>query len=361
MRHPSDGTLRRLVDEPAAVADADREHVAGCAVCRDGLATAQADASVAAAALHFAAADTADVDDAWRRLSAAADRPGPVTPAARVPRWRKALRSPVIAGAAVAALLAGAGAAAAGDWLQVLRTEKIAPVTVHQADLLALPDLSDWGTVEITERPNIRRAGAAEAEKITGLPMPEVATLPRGVTGQPTLQVGDRIGATFTFSAARAGQWAKAAGHPLPPLPPGLDGSRFRLSAGPGTAAIWSESRGIPALIVARAAAPKAYSSGVPFATARDYLLSLSGLPEDVAAQLRRFTGDGTTLPVHVMPEKLTSSPTDVNGVPATLFRTTNGALAGVAWVQDGVVTLVAGSLAPDEVLTVARELRWRR
>lgn len=33
MRHPTEGALRRLVDEPAGVADADREHVAGCAVC----------------------------------------------------------------------------------------------------------------------------------------------------------------------------------------------------------------------------------------------------------------------------------------------------------------------------------------
>ena len=29
MRHPTEGVLRRLLDEPAAVADADREHVAG--------------------------------------------------------------------------------------------------------------------------------------------------------------------------------------------------------------------------------------------------------------------------------------------------------------------------------------------
>ncbi len=41
MRHPNDGTLRRLVDEPAGVADADREHVAGCPVCLSGLAAAQ--------------------------------------------------------------------------------------------------------------------------------------------------------------------------------------------------------------------------------------------------------------------------------------------------------------------------------
>ena len=33
MRHPSEGVLRRLVDEPAGVTDDDRAHVAGCPVC----------------------------------------------------------------------------------------------------------------------------------------------------------------------------------------------------------------------------------------------------------------------------------------------------------------------------------------
>jgi len=33
MRHPSEGVLRRLVDEPAGVTDDDRAHVAGCPTC----------------------------------------------------------------------------------------------------------------------------------------------------------------------------------------------------------------------------------------------------------------------------------------------------------------------------------------
>jgi hypothetical protein len=31
-----------------------------------------------------------------------------------------------------------------------------------------------------------------------------------------------------------------------------------------------------------------------------------------------------------------------------------------VVWVDDGIVTAVAGSLSADEVLSVARGLRWR-
>ena len=44
------------------------------------------------------------------------------------PRWHAAVRSPVVAVFCVVALLTGASAAAAADWLQIFRTEQIAPV-----------------------------------------------------------------------------------------------------------------------------------------------------------------------------------------------------------------------------------------
>ena len=359
MRHPTDGTLRRLLDEPAGVADADREHVAGCPVCLSELAAAQENAAVIGAVLDVEV--TADVDTGWRRLSRAIASDGRrrVPAAVPTPRWRAALRSPVVAAFGVVALLTGAGAAAAADWLQIFRTEQIAPVTVTQADLVRLPDLSAYGEVQVTEEPDVRGvADAAAAAEATGLSVPQVSQLPRGVTGEPAFQVGGRLTIVFTFSAERAARTAAAAGKTLPPPPPGLDGSQFRLVAGPGLAAVWSEDRGVPALVVARAVAPTAYSSGIPFETARDYLLSLPGLPEGVASQLRGFSGDGTTLPLPVPAEQVRTSTADVGGVPARVLRSRDGTMAGVIWVDNGIVTAVAGSLSADEVLSVARGLR---
>jgi hypothetical protein len=359
MRHPTDGTLRRLLDEPAGVADADRDHVAGCPVCLSGLAAARADASFAGAALDAdLAVDPSSVDAGWRRLShaVAADGRRRSPAATGAPRWRAALRSPVIAVVAVLALLTGASAAAAADWLQIFRTQQIAPVAINRADLVALPDLSAYGDLEVNQEVNVREvADATAAEKASGLSLPKVDKLPAGVTGDPAYRVVDRVSATFTFSAKKAAEAADAAGEKLPAPPAGLDGSRFRLNAGPGLAAVWAESRGVPALVVARAVAPTAFSSGVPFETARDYLLSLPGLPEDIASQLRSFSGDGTTLPLPVPSDQLKSSSADVGGVPATVLTSRDGLLAGVVWVKDGVVTAVAGSLSADEVLSVAR------
>ena len=68
MRHPTDGTLRRLLDEPAGVADADREHVAGCSgvPVRAGRRPGGRRGSPARPSTS---SSRVDVDAAWQRLS----------------------------------------------------------------------------------------------------------------------------------------------------------------------------------------------------------------------------------------------------------------------------------------------------
>jgi hypothetical protein len=111
-------------------------------------------------------------------------------------------------------------------------------------------------------------------------------------------------------------------------------------------------------MVVAHVVAPDVYSSGVPFETVRDYLLSLPGLPDGLASQLRDLSADGATLPLPVPVEMVTSSTADVGGSSATVLTSRDGLFAGVVWVEDGVMTGVAGSLSADELLAVARGLR---
>ena len=362
MRHPSEGVLRRLLDEPAGVADRDREHVADCSQCLAGLAAMRDDAVLVESALETEAGADVDVDAAWRRLSAARRAGDAAHPAARPrrSRVRAALRRPAVAAFAVGVVLTGAGTAAANGWLEIFRTERIAPITLSESDLTALPDLEAYGDLEFAGdgdgMKQVRDAEAAEAQ--SDLDVPVVPDLPRGVTGEPTLHVGDEVSATFTFSTEQAARAATKAGETLPTPPPGLDGSRVRLVAGPGVAQVWSSSTGAPALIVGRAVAPKAFSSGVGFETVRDYLLGLPGLPGDVAAQLRSFNGDGSSLPLPVPADEVTTSSTQVDGAPATVLVARDKTMAAVVWVDEGVATAVAGSLDSDEVLSIARNLR---
>ena len=74
-----------------------------------------------------------------------------------------------------------------------------------------------------------------------------------------------------------------------------------------------------------------------------------------MATQLRGYSADGTTLPLPVPADEATASEVELDGVTATLLESRDGALTAVVWVDEGVVTAVAGSLSADEVLSVAR------
>jgi hypothetical protein len=360
MRHPTEGVLRRLLDEPAGVADADREHVRDCPVCLVGLATAREDAATVATVLHADRAGEPDADAAWARLSTglAAERPSRA-PAVRTGRRAALLRRPAVAALAVGLVLAGAGVAGANDWLPIFHTEKVATVSIQTHDLVALPDLSAYGDVQVTGEGNPHQvADASAARSFTGLDVPEVVRLPAGVTGDPTYQVVGQLSGVFTFSAEKAAAAAAKTGKPLPPVPAGLDGSGVRLVAGPGVAEVWGQATGFPTLLVGRAVAPSAFYNGAAFGTLRDYLLSLPGVSPELAQQLRSFGGDGTTLPLPVPADQVTSSAADVNGHPATVLVTRDRSMAAVVWVDSGVLTAVAGAVGDDEVLAVARALR---
>src|SRR3954462_8556817 len=147
MRHPSEGVLRRLVDEPAGVTDDDRAHVAACPQCLRALETTRAEARLVDAALASSA--PVDTDAAWARFAAAPPpvRPPvaaapPVRPTVAPParsRWRPNLRRPVIAAVSAVVLVGGAGVAAANDWLPIFQTQRVDPIEITSTDLVAVP------------------------------------------------------------------------------------------------------------------------------------------------------------------------------------------------------------------------------
>lgn len=362
-RHPEVGVLRRLVDDPAGVADVDREHIASCERCRAQWERVAADAHAARLALtpgdHL---DAQAVDDAWDRFLVATRSADPSHHSVASPGRRTRQRVPWIAGAGAIAVLAGASVAAASNWLPIFRTETVAPLEVAQADLVRLPELSDYGDLEIVrevELRNVPSAGAASAR--TGLSAPALDRLPRGVVDEPEYKVARRAIAQYTFSATQAAEAARDAGAAPPTPPPGLDGSRYRLSAGPGIVGLWRSERGLPGLVVARVVAPTAESEGVPFEAAQAYLTRLPGLPAGVARQLRAIGRTGTTLPLVVPVERMTARRTEIDGREATVFARRDGTMSAVLWAEDGKLSVVAGTMSADEVVDVAHDVRWTR
>jgi hypothetical protein len=401
MSHPSEGLLRRAVDEPAAMGDAERRHIAACASCRSELAAAVADRDAVAAALavpgepagpplgnglgarlepagvgnvqvrggeagHDAGHEAGvDVDAAWHRLAATLDGADPrVAPLAGPPprqARRRGLRRPMVAVVAAAAVAVGTtAAAAAADWLPIFEPKQVTAVTLDLQKVDAMPDLDAYGTLSVPggDAEPERVGSAAEAEERTGFDVPDVAALPQGVSGTAEYAVIERTTGRFTFSAAKAREAAARTGQKIPPMPSGVDGAVLEVRIGPGVIATWNSGGPVPKLGVLRMAAPVASSQGVSLATLRDYLLAQPGIPADTAAQLRQLPDDGSVLPVPVPSRYATTSSTSVDGVPATQVALRDGSAAGVLWIKDNVLTAVVGLLDVEDVTEVARGLR---
>lgn len=373
MMHPSDGVLRRALDEPEALADAQRDHVATCLRCQRALSQAREDRHLAGSVLRdadLAHVTTGDVDREWSRLTTALTEgasgsvpPGPQ----RRNRRRSWRRGPLLAGAGALLIVGGATAAAANDWLPVFRVTSVAPVSVplsasaltDYSSLVDLSQLASYGHFESFTRPQLRSvADAAAARRVTGLTVAPVLNLPSGVSGSPSYRVMRQTAETFQFSAAKAGRTAARNGTSLPPLPSGLDGAVLRVTVGPAVVRLWQQGSGMPTLVVAQIGSPVAETSGVSWPVLRDALLSMPDLPPTLAQQLRAITSDGSTLPIPVPSGQFSSSATQVSGTPATLLQSNDGTFSGIIWVVDGQVHVVAGPLSPAEVTSVADALR---
>jgi hypothetical protein len=373
MSHPSEGLLRRAIDEPAALGDDHRRHVGTCADCRAEVAAMVADRDAVGAALDAAPVLPAgredapvDVDAAWRRFAARLGAPGAdddaVTAAPPPPqrRMRTRFRRPAVAVAAAAVFAVGTTAAAAAvDWLPIFKPDQVTAVTVDLdiQDVDALPDLSAYGTLSLPADADPRDvADAAEARRLTGIDPPDVAALPRGVGGEPTYGVLEPTTARFTFSAEKARASAERTGRALPPMPAGVDGSTLEIRVGPGVVTSWGDGD-LPEMAVIRMAAPVVSSQGVSLPTLRDYLLAQPGIPADVADKLRELPDDGSVLPVPVPSEYATTETTTVDGERATAVTLRDGSAAGLTWIKDGELTAVFGLVDLDDLKDVANGL----
>ena len=370
MRHLSDGTLRRIYDEPLALTSQDQAHYDGCAECKTRFESI-ASAARATAALLTVPGFTPEAAGALRSVRIRIQ-----TESARPPRWyerwldRSSPRWRPVTRPVIAVLLAGAllvGVTATGvalGWLRVYAPTTVAPLPVGPSDFTGTGVLLDYGDVKwLPDAPTLHQlSDATAASAQSGLPVLMPATLPQGVSGPVSFGTISHATGSLTFDAARLRASAAAKGVHVNAMPAKINGSKLIVNAGPALLEAWGLSASasqvqVPTLVIAQTRVPTVDSTGATATELEDYLLSQPGVPPDIAAQIRAIKDPSSTLPIPIPKGLATTEPVQINGVQGLLIRAVLG--AGVVWVdsKNGVIYAVGGQLTPDQVLAIATSL----
>lgn len=369
MAHLSDGTLRRMVDDPDAPAGADAAHLESCAECQSRFKSFCEDARSIATLLAVPDAHV-DVRRAFERVSTA--------PAAepkfglRLPMPRPGTSRPfVLAAAAAIVAVALLGTVVAQNLNINYQPNTVQTVPVTVADVQVLSQLADYGTVTWTEQPNLKVATSpADAESVAGgLKAPVVASLPPGVSTNVTYGAMPQAQAVFTFSAAKASATAAARGKALPALPAGMDGAQLTVTIGPAIGEIYGnlhqpaggsnpDEINLPQLLVARSSAPNVTSTQVSVQQLENYILAQPGISPELSKAVKAIKHPSTTLVIPIPVEYATSKNVTVQGVQGVALGDNTGLGSGVIWVKNGNVYVVAGSIKQSDAIDIANNLK---
>ena len=368
MRHLSDGVLRRIYDEPLALAAADQTHYDGCAECRSRFQAIANGARSSAALLSvpsFEPQAPPALAALRRRITQEAGRPVPW-----YQRWLdrnservRPLAKPAIAVALAATMVTGVAVTGiSGELVRVFQPNKVVPVQVSPSDNVVRTMLLDYGQVKWLPAPPDPQlvADAATAGAQSGLPLLMPASLPQGVSGPISYAVVPHATGSLTFDSARLQASAARKGVRVNPMPSSITGSTLVVNAGPALVEAWglgatSTQFSMPTLVIAQTRVPTVDSTGASTAQLEDYLLSQPGVPPDFAAQIKAIKDPSTTLPIPIPKGFATTENVQVNGVQGLLIKAALG--AGVVWQKNGVIYAVGGQLTPDQVLAIATSL----
>ena len=389
MTHLTEGVLRRMQDEPNTTGAADSAHFAACEECRRRAEEIRAEASGVSVLLAVPEAAVEPAVALLRLRRVAGDQP--VRPSLgwfsrlRARRGFRPASATVLALGLMGALVATGVAEKA---VQVFEPKSFAVVSVNPATLSSLPDLSQFGTYRVAQRPIVKSAKtAAEALADSGLAtiLAPGGSLPATVKGAPTYLSFTQTQGSFTFSGDKARQYAASQGKALPDMPRGIDGTTISATAGPGVLTIYgapaelaqaaigdtSATAGdapakpktlsrngitIPTLAIVQMSTPRVVSDGASVQALENYIASLPGVPADLAAQVAAIGDPASTLPVPV-PTGQGSHQVDVNGSKGLFVGDSTGLGSGVIWQKDGVLYAVVGTLTESEVVSIARGL----
>lgn len=382
MPHLSDGTVRRLYDEPLALSEDERSHYNGCASCQERLSEIATTTRGVAAALAVPGA-TVDPQAALAHFKARLpeDRNQPALQRLRAALWPQAQargwRKPALAGVLAVGLVATMAATPiAQNVQQVFQPTQVQTVNVGkptQSDMNSLQAFSRWGDVKWVSQPQLQQAEtAAEAAKLSGLPALNVdsSKLPQEFANQPV---------SYTAMAGATGTVTFNANAPAK-----LRGTTLTVQVGPAEVAVVGDLSKVaqagktadrsktpqevasqvgPVLAIAEMRSPKVSSNGASVSEIKKALLASDpNLSPTLKQLINDFDSPAGNLPLPIPVDMASATPVKVHGVQGTAVGDNTGLGGGVIWVdkKSATVYAVAGLLPADRAIDTANRLSFK-
>ena len=279
-------------------------------------------------------------------------------------RWRLSLGG--LAAALALTFLIGTpeGRVAAAEFLAQFRSQHLTIVTFdpNQARQTGLFRLEQLGTVTNPRPPQPSPvANVQEAASKAGFSVlqPDPALLPPGASKTPTIRFSPSSQTRLTFDKQKARAYFDSLNRTDVSLPDSMNGATLVVSLPPVVVLDYAGSDGKPSLMIGEAREIQVGVEGnASLDEVRSFLLSMPGLPDDLARQLRSIQDWRSTLPIPIPVDKITWQDTTVAGAPGYLLNDNTGLGSAVIWQRNGQILGVAGPMKATDLRKVAESLR---
>jgi len=239
---------------------------------------------------------------------------------------------------------------------------------VDVSALRALPALDAFGTIQGSVSPGMDEPeSAAVASRDAGYALRLPAELPAALSKDAHYRVTRRTRTSFTFSRAKASQWAREHNVALHPLPAGLDGATYTIALQPITVVTYgafSEEGSGHAVRTARFVAvvqgpvPTLTATGAPLRALTDWFAAQPGMSKRLVAQIQALGDPAQTIPIPVRFNEQTASKIVVDGVQGLVIGDETGIGSAIVWTKAGRLYAVAGTLPQSEIVALANDLK---
>ena len=279
-------------------------------------------------------------------------------------RWRLSLGG--LAAALALTFLVGTpeGRVAFAEFLAQFRSQHLTIVTFdpNQTRQTGLFRLEQLGTVTNPRPPQPSPlANVQEAASKAGFPVlqPDPALLPQGASRTPTVRFSPASQTRLTFDRQKARTYFDSLNRKDVSLPDNLNGATLVVSLPPVVMLEYASSDGKPAVAIGQAREVQVGVEGnVTLDEVRGFLLSMPGLPDDLARQLRSIQDWRSTLPIPIPVDKISWQDTTVAGAPGYILNDNTGLGSAVIWQRNGQILGVAGPMKATDLRKLAESLR---